>query len=120
MNNKDIKLPEKITQAIEKIVTASYPTPPFEIIYSIELNTRVEGFPEHLADCSEELAEVNKFRTPHFPELVDEQALLEILKEMQIREKLIFEAVDQSVSTKLKSDEALEQMSKVILEMNQS
>lgn len=120
MNNKNIKLPEKITQAIEKIVTESFPAPPFEIIYSIELSTRVEGQLKYLSHCSEELSEIEKFRTPHLPEQVDAQALLDYLKQMSERENLIFEAVSQSVSTKMKSDEALGQVSKLMSEMNQS
>jgi len=116
---KNIELPEKIIQAIEKIVVQTFPTVPFEIIFSFELNARVTEHPEHLSDCFEELSEIEKFRTPRFPEDRDDQAALEFLRQMLERENLIFEAVSQSISTKLQSSEALEQVSKIILETKQ-
>ncbi len=120
MNNKNIELPEKIMQAIEKIVAASFPTPPFEIIYSIELSARIEGNSENLSEYLGELEEINKFRTPPLPEKIDDQDLLDFLKEVNERENIIFKVVSQSVTNKLKSQKALEQVSKAILESNKT
>lgn len=120
MNNKNIELPEKIIQAIEKIVAASFPTPPIYIIYSIELSDRIEGYPENLSGCFGELEEINKFRMPPLPEKIDDQGLLDFLKEVNERENMVFKVVSQSVANKLKSQKALEQVSKLRLEIDKT